>query len=273
MIKLIAIDLDGTLLNKDKRISQENKVALKMAMEKGVKVVVCSGRIFSGARVFAMDVGANGPMIACNGAIIKDLQTEEVIYSSTMVHEDCIQLIDLCHQENVYFHVYVGETMFTEKLGFSSLFYWQRNQELPEEDRIDIRVVKDLKEELQTGSIPAFKFVLVSDDPEQLQRIRALIGEIKGVQVTSSFRDNLEIINAGVGKGHALKLLAERLGIKQEEVMAIGDNENDESMLQYAGLSVAMENAEDYIKDMADFITLSNEEHGVAYAVKKFVLE
>lgn len=272
MYKLVAIDLDGTLLNSGKRISDENKNTLRLAMEKGVKIVVCSGRIFSGARIFALEIGTNGPLIACNGAIIKDLETEELLYTSTLDMEDSCKIIDICRREDIYFHAYIGDTMYTEKLDYSSLFYWERNQELPEEDRIDIQIVESMKKLLSEIPTPVAKFVVICKDNEKLLRIRKLVERIEGVTVVSSGQDNFEVVNAGVGKGAALKFLAERLGIRREETMAIGDNENDISMLEYAGLSIVMENGEPFVKELADFITVSNNENGVAYAIRKFIL-
>lgn len=272
MYKLVAIDLDGTLLDSEKRISGENKNILELAMKKGVRVVVCSGRVYSGARMYALEVGAKGPIIACNGAIIRDLRTEELLYSNTMNLQDCHRIVDICRQEDLYFHAYINDIMYVEKLGFSSLFYWKRNQELPKENRVDIRIVQDVKRVFEENAPEVAKFVVISEDEEQLLRARKQVEQMAGVQVMSSARGNFEVVNNEVDKGRALKYLADRLGIKREEIMAIGDNENDLSMIKYAGLSVAMGNGENYIKELADFVTLNNDEDGVAYAVKKFVL-
>lgn len=272
MYKLIAVDLDGTLLNSNKRISKRNKDAIKKAIEKGVHVVVCSGRIYAGAKIFGAEIGTNLPLITCNGARIKDMKTEEVIYSRPMDVILCKRIVDILQEEKVYFHTYIEDIMYTERLGFSSLFYWERNKELPEDERVDIRVIACTKEVLNKYPDDISKMVVICEDLEKLAKVRARIEDIDGVQVLSSNFDNFEIMDARVSKGNALKFLADRYDVKQEEVIAIGDNENDLSMLEYAGLSIAMANGEDYVKDICKYVTLSNNEDGVAYALEKFVL-
>lgn len=272
MYKLIAIDLDGTLLNSNKRISDENKEAIRSAIASGVHVVVCSGRIYAGARIFGQEIGTKLPLITCNGARIKDMETEEVIYSRPLQFKTCEKIIDVCQKNDVYYHIYVGDIMYTEKLAFSSLFYWNRNKELPKENRVEIQVVDNMKCQLKDKAEDISKVVVICDNPQKLSETREEISRIKDLEIMSSNFDNFEIMNGGVSKGHALKYMAEKYGISREEVMAIGDNENDMSMLEYAGLAIAMANGEDYVKEICDYVTLSNNENGVAFAINKFVL-
>jgi Cof subfamily protein (haloacid dehalogenase superfamily) len=273
MYKLVAIDLDGTLLNSEKRISQGNRDAIRQAIAKGVRIVICSGRIFAGARIFAQETGTREPLIACNGAIIKDLATEELLFSDSLRLEDTLRVIELCRTADIYFHVYVGDTMLTEKLEYSSLFYWKRNNELPEKGRVDIQLVKSTADTLLDMKNNASKIVVVSHDLQQLDRIRRKIEGISSVEVVSSNFDNFEVMNQGVNKGRSLQFLAERFGIERREIMAIGDNENDESMLRFAGLGVAMGNAEPRIRDIAGDVTLSNDKDGVAEAIRRHILD
>lgn len=272
MYKLIAVDLDGTLLNSQKEISPENLQALQEAMEKQIKVVVCSGRIFAGARFFARQLGTPDPVIACNGAIIRDMATDEVLRADGLSLENCRQAIELCHEEGIYYHVYIGDTMYAEKLEFSARFYWEKNQKLPEKDRVDIRIAEDMNRVLKEVEVLPSKIVSISRDPEHLQRVRTRMEQIQGMDVVSSFHDNFEVVNHGVSKGVALEFLCRRLGIKPEEVAAIGDNENDISMLRFAGLGIAMGNAEEMARQAACRVTLKNDEHGVAQAVRRYIL-
>ncbi len=271
MFKLISIDLDGTLLNSDKKISNKNKTVLKKAMDKGIKVVVSTGRIVAGGRIFANEIGTKDPLIACNGAIIKDLRTEGIIYGNYLGNPEFHKVINICRSSGIYFHAYIGDTMYTEKLDFSSLFYWNKNQDTPEKDRVDIKLVENLNEALEESRQQASKIVIISRDLEHVASVRRSIENIGNIGITSSYIDNFEVMNQGVDKGTALKFLAEKLGIKREEIMALGDNENDASMLEYAGIGIAMNNGLDYIKEMADHITLTNDEDGVAHAINKFV--
>ena len=272
MYRIVAIDLDGTLLNSDKRISDVNKAAIKKAIDAGIHVVVCSGRIYAGARIFGREIGTKLPLITCNGARIKDMETNEVIYSKPLNLELCKRIVEVCHNQGIYYHVYVGDTMVTEKLEYSSLFYWERNSELPEESRVDIELVQDMNKYLEMHSADISKVVVISSSPEELSKAREKLKTLKGTCIMSSNYDNFEIMAEGVSKGDALKFMADKYGISKDEVMAIGDNENDLAMLQYAGLAVAMGNGEDYVKKVCDVITLSNDEDGVAYAINKYVL-
>lgn len=272
MYKLVAIDLDGTLLNSKKQLPEENVKAIKMAVDKGVTIVLCSGRIFKGAMVFARQLGLKGPLIACNGAIIRDMETGSLWYDHQMKSEDCCRIVNICREENIYFHAYVGDTMFANEMGYGAAYYVGMNELLPEPDRVHIRIPEDFGKTIESGVLKPSKFVVSSDNPVLLSRVRGRIDRIEEIETMSSNFDNFEIVCRGVGKGSALKILSERLNIGREEIIAIGDNENDRSMIEFAGLGIAMGNAESYIKDIAGYITLTNDQNGVAEALKKFVL-
>ncbi len=272
MYKLVAIDLDGTLLDMNKEISQRNREALSLAMEKGTRIVICSGRVYTGARLYARQIGSEDPVIACNGAIITDRVDGEVVYSDNMEVEVCLKINEICKRHGIYYHVYAGDTMLTEKLGFTSQKYFEKNQALPPEDRVDIEVVPDMSQKLRELPGKVLKFVAVSDDRALLKAARDDMEKIPEVDVMSSNYDNFEVMNKGVSKGAALKKLSEILDIPAAQMMAIGDNENDISMLEYAGLSVVMENGEECAKAAADYITADNSRDGVAVAIEKFIL-
>lgn len=272
MYKLVAIDLDGTLLNTDKEISERNKKAIASAIRKGIKVIVCSGRVYTGARLYAKQIGSVDPVIACNGAIITEHLDGEVLYSDNLNTEDCLKINDICRKHGVYYHVYAGDTMLTEKLGFTSKKYYERNKALPEEDRVDIEVVDNMAEKLKSIPGKVLKFVIVSEDLQLLRTVRNDMKKIESVDLMSSNYDNFEVMNKGVSKGAALKRLSEILSISAAEMIAIGDNENDISMFEYAGLSIAMGNAESCAKEAAMCMTGANNQDGVAIAIEKYIL-
>lgn len=272
MYKLVAIDLDGTLLNMDKEISERNKKAISSAIQKGIKIVVCSGRVYTGARLYAKQLGSKDPVIACNGAIITEHLDGEILYSNNLNTEDCLKINEVCQKHGVYYHVYAGDTMLTEKLGFTSKKYYERNQALPAEDRVDIEIVDNMAEKLKSMPGKVLKFVVVSDDPELLKAARNDMTQLEGVDLMSSNYDNFEVMNKGVSKGAALERLSQLLNIPASEMMAIGDNENDVSMFEYAGLSIAMGNAESCAKEAAMCITAPNNQDGVAIAIEKYIL-
>jgi hypothetical protein len=272
MYKLISVDLDGTLLNSRKKISKENKEAIELAIEKGVKVVVCSGRVFKGARVYARELNIREPLISCNGAVIRDIKTDEMYYSNLLRKDDCYNIIDICRKENIYFHVYIDNDVYTEKPECPSVSYWRGNSEQPEEDRVKVYMTDDFNKVVNQSSVQVSKFVAISRDFGLLSKVRTKIEGINNVDVMSSNHDNFEVVNKGVNKGTALKFLSEKLKIESKEIIAIGDNENDLEMLKYAGFRIAMGNAEKSVKEIADHITLSNDENGVAEAIMKLVL-
>ena len=272
MYKMIAIDLDGTLLNSNKEISQENKKYIKYAMEKGIKVLICSGRIYTGAKVFAEQLSVEGPMVVCNGAMIRDVKTGETYYSNMLSKEDCIKVVDLLHKEGIYFHTYIDDIMYAEKLDYAALYYMIKSKDLSSDFRIDVKVVESVKDIVVKSSENPAKIVVMSSKLEELLRVRKFVEDISTIEVVSSNYDNFEVLNRGVSKGKALEIISRKFSIKREEIIAIGDNENDCSMLEYAGLSIAMGNAEDKVKNICDFVVPSNDEDGVAYAIKKFVL-
>ncbi len=272
MYKLVAIDLDGTLLDSTKEISTRNKKAIASAMEKGVKIVICSGRVYSGARLYAKQIGSKDPIIACNGAVITEKVDGRVIYSNYLHTEACMKINDILHKNDLYFHVYAGDTMYTEKLGYTSLKYFEKNKSLPKEDRVEIEIVEDMASKLKSLSEKVLKFVAVADNREQLKIARYEIEQLQNVDVMSSNYDNFEVLQKGVSKGEALKKISEYLKVPPSEMIAIGDNENDISMFKYAGLSVAMENGEDFAKEAAQYVTASNNDDGVAEAIERFIL-
>ncbi len=272
MYKLIAIDLDGTLLNNNKEISQRNMQAIALAKNKCVRVIVCSGRVYMGARLFAKQLDLTDPIIACNGAKISQNKDGKELFAQHICKEACLEIIDLCHKHNVYYHIYADDIMLSEKMEFATLKYYERNKQLMPEDRVEIEIVADMKQKILTMQQNVLKFVIISQNDDVLAKIRREAHLISQVDVMSSNYDNFEIVDKGVSKGEALKFLSKELGIAPEEMIAIGDNENDISMLNYAGLGIAMGNGEQCAKDIAQYITASNEEDGVALAIEKFIL-
>jgi len=272
MYKMLAIDLDGTLLDSNKEISQENRKYIKCAVEKGLKVLICSGRIYAGAKVFAEQLALEGPLIVCNGAEIRDVKTDEVYYSSMLSKEDCLKVVDLLHNEGIYFHTYIDDVMYAEKLDYAALYYMIKSKDLRSDFRIDVKVVESVRDVVVKSSENPSKIVVMSSKLEDLNRVRKFVEKVDTIEVVSSNYDNFEVLNRGVSKGKALEIISRMFSVKREEIIAIGDNENDCSMLEYAGFSVAMGNAEERVKNICNFVTLSNDEDGVAQVIKKFVL-
>jgi Cof subfamily protein (haloacid dehalogenase superfamily) len=271
--KLICIDMDGTLLNDKKIISERNLRAIRLAYEKGARIAVCTGRIFTSADFFSELLGVKSPVIASNGAYIREKDRDEVVYKAILGAEKCNKLLAVFRRYDIYPHYYTKDTIFTEKLIYSSKFYEEVNKTLPMDKQIKIELVEDWNEVFRKYEKEIFKGIAVNSDIDKIQEAKNALREMGDFEVVSSRFDNFEVMNKGVSKGSAVKILADYYGITREEVICIGDSENDLSMIKFAGLGVAMANGDDDVKGAASYITDSNNCDGVAKVIEKFVLK
>jgi Cof subfamily protein (haloacid dehalogenase superfamily) len=275
---MLVTDMDYTLLNKEKKISERNREAIRKAIEKGVHMVVATGRIYTSARLYARLLGVSTPIIASNGAIIREAafnntkDTERTIYRDNLKIEAVKEMINLSRKYGLFCHFFTEDTIYAEKLVNVSLRYTEWNKYLGEEDQVRIEIVDDIEEAIVQDKVEILKAVVVDTDSEKMQSLRNSIVETGIVSVSQSMKDNLEVMNKGVTKGNAVKMLAKIYGIGREEIIAIGDNENDMSMIEYAGLGIAMGNAEESLKNVANHITAHYQEDGVAEAIERFIL-
>lgn len=276
--KMLVTDMDYTLLNKEKEVSDRNREALKKAVEKGVHMVVATGRIYTSARLYAKLLRLSTPIIASNGAIIREASfnspenTEKTIYKDILSQDTIREMLRLSHKYGIYCHFFTDNTIYSEKLINVSLRYTEWNKYMGEEDQVKIKIVDDGEEIIEDAKSEVLKAVVFDDDDNKIQRLRDDIMETGIVSVSQSMKHNLEVMNKGVTKGNAVRILAQIYGINREEIIAIGDNENDISMIEYAGLGIAMGNAEESLKKVADHITADYQEDGVAEAIERFIL-
>lgn len=270
--KLIAIDMDGTLLNSQNKISTRNILAIKKSADLGVKVVLTTGRIFTSALYYAKDLNINTPIIACNGAYIAE-QDKSIIYLEDSMTLDAFEnVINLAEKEGLYYHFYDDSSFFAKGLTKTVENYYRWNIDKKEKDRLNIRIVDKPLDVVRRENINVYKIVFVEDDSEKINTFKEKLSNIQGIAVSSSWWNNIEVMNKGVSKGYALNVLCQKFNIDGKNVMAIGDNENDISMLKFAGKGIAMENGEGIVKEIADYVTDTNDESGVAKAIEKFVL-
>jgi len=272
MYKVFAFDLDGTLVNSSKEVTQKNIDVLNELVKRGIKVVVCTGRPYSTAKRIVERIDDTSWTITCNGAVVKNQLTNELILNQRMKWEQVYETLDVLHREKIYFHAIIDEVIHAEKLESLALEYWEKNKQLPDEKKVEICVVRDIGDYVDATDSEVTKFISISKNTDKLLKARQAVEKIKGVDVISSGSDNFEVMPKGISKGVGLMKLANHLGIKQEEIVTIGDNENDISMIRYAGLGIAMGNADNYIKEISKKVSLSNNEDGVAYAIYNFVL-
>ncbi|HYF75255.1 MAG TPA: Cof-type HAD-IIB family hydrolase [Candidatus Nitrosocosmicus sp.] len=276
--KMLVSDMDYTLLNKDKKVSERNRAAVKKAIDKGVHMVVATGRIYTSARVYARLLGVSTPIIASNGAIIREaafgnpLDTEKTIFKDVLTKEAVEEMARLSHKYGLFCHFFTEDTIYAEKLVNVSQRYTEWNHYLGAEDQVKIKIVDDVKKAIEEDKVQILKAVVVDSDSSKIQSLRESIVETGMVSVSQSMKDNLEVMNKGVTKGNAVRILAEMYGIDREEIISIGDNENDISMIEYAGMGIAMGNAEEVLKKVANHVTGDYQEDGVAEAIERFIL-
>lgn len=267
MYKLIALDMDGTLLREDKTISKETLKAIQKAKNKGVKIVLSTGRPIDGINRYLKEldlVHDNDYAVAYNGAVVQNTKTKEIVAQTLMSHEDLSYLYNLSLELKVNIHALTESVCITPK--------WSKYSQV-EVDINDIPLeIVDFNNLDKSTTIVKIMFI---DEPEYLsQVIEKLPAEVyEKYSVLRSAPYFLEFLDKKVNKGYGVELLAKRLGIKPEEVICVGDAGNDIHMIKFAGLGVAMGNAFPEVKEIADYITLSNEEHGVAHVIDKFVLK
>ena len=276
-IGLIALDMDGTLFNSRGKVSEKDKHTLKRATEAGIAVAVATGRAFTELPgKLLVDVGIRYA-ITGNGSALYRVEDGKCIFSDCMDTELLFTILTEIKKLHVYYDVYVEGKPYCPK-GAKAMF---RQMSFPEalidqleQSRIE---VDDMEAFLRNSGKQAEKVTINFirlEDGSCLHRAETeeILKRYPQVEYLCGGFSNWEFTRAGVTKGSGLHLLAEKLGVPMEQTMACGDSGNDIPMLKEAALAVAMENAVEEAKEAAGFITLSNDESGVAYAVEKFVL-
>ena len=262
-IKLVAMDMDDTLLNAALEISPHNAATIARAVEQGVLVTIATGRMYCSTAPYARKLGLDVPLIVYNGAMIKSGISGEVLYHKLIAEELSREVLAFFRQHGWYVQSYVDDTLYVEQLNATAKWY---------ADFARVEAIA-LGEPFYT-SLGAPTKILSLASAEQVQVMYEAVCREFGERlfVTISKPEFLEMVHPEVSKGRALAFLAAKYGICQEEVLAIGDSGNDLDMIAYAGLGVAMGNAAAAIKQAADVITGANTEDGVALAIEKYVL-
>lgn len=267
-IELVAIDMDGTLLDPAHRLTQRAKAAIAQARALGVHIVLTSGRPVSGLAPFLAELGIGGDddyCIACNGGLVRRIGTGENVAEFPLSFDDFLYCEQVARDIGVHFQALDGQRLYTPNQDISR--YTVIDSHLSHVP-LSYRRVEDMDRSM------SFIKLMMIDEPEVLDAaIAHLPAELtERFAVLKSAPFFLEVFDRRAGKGPSLQKLAEHLGIDRANVMAIGDQENDLTMLQFAGTSVAMGNAIDAVKAVARFETTTNAEEGVARAIETYVL-
>lgn len=269
-IKLIALDMDGTSLKTDKTMSPKTTRVLRAAAQRGIHIVPATGRVRNLIPDQILEVGSIRYAITANGATVLDLENDTVLYENLMTEEQSGRLVKYLMDCNVLVEAYTGGKSYVQRSQLDLVSTFKDYPQLYIDMFLKKQIpVEDLQEFLKKGKRRLEKVNVPYLEPEVREKIWNRLSETNEFALTSSFNNNLEINGATTNKGDALQHLCERLGIKAEEVIAFGDETNDLKMLEFAGCGVAMQNGCDAAKKVADFVTLSNEEDGIPYALEK----
>lgn len=270
-IKLVALDLDGTLLDSEKRLSERNRKALCDCAEQGIYVVPTTGRIPDGIMNIMEAVPGIRYSINTNGAMIWDWENKTAIKTCKMDWEKALEVMSLSEGFHVMFDPYVEGRGISEARFMDHLDEYGLTGAVQRDVRSARDVVPSIQEYVRTTKKEVEKVNFFFSDMEDRVRMRELLKGIPDIIVSSSLYNNLEINARGATKGAALSFLADHLSLGISQVMACGDGENDMTMIQAAGIGVAMANGEESIRQAADYVTASNDEDGVALAIERLV--
>jgi Cof subfamily protein (haloacid dehalogenase superfamily) len=268
MIKLIALDMDGTLLNKEKRISDRNYQAIQSAKEAGIKIVLASGRPLQGLQSHLEHLGLTGNddfVASYNGSLVQRVGNGEILHQTSLKGEDAKVIFEISQQLGVFIHAFsVKQGLITHQQNTWTDYEAKLNGMAP--TVVDFNTIDDDED--------IIKVMMVADPTDLTSAIKKLPVHLKEkytiVQSTAYF---LELLHLESNKGIAIAKISEALNINAEQVMCVGDAENDHAMLEFAGLGVAMENADIATKALAQYITKSNIDDGVAFAIEEKVLQ
>ena len=270
---IIALDLDGTLLDSNKKLSQGNLEALEKAAAAGYEIVPTTGRLFGGMPEIIRSLPFLNYAITINGAQVEELSTGKVLYRAEIPWQQAIEVMEYLEQYPVIYDCYM------DNQGWMTIAMLDQVDEVVEDVHYrklihDLRhPVPELKAYLAGRKQDVQKIQFFVTSPEQKPELIAKLPQVfPDIVASSAISQNVEVNQARANKGDALLALADYLGVPREKTFAFGDGLNDLTMIQMAGVGIAMENAFPEAREVADWITVSCDEDGVARGIEKFIL-
>lgn len=289
MYKLVAVDLDGTMLNSYGIVPDETKKNIKKCIEKGTDVIIASGRPIDSIKTIAKEIESKNYFIAGNGALIYDIKKEEIIYEKYMTKQKVLEIIKICEENSISYNVYTDKTILATALKYNVLYYHKENLKKEENKKTHILMVENMYDYVKQMQEEKFLKITICDDNQSIfNSIIRKLRKIEGIEVLDVLHMSRKTIKQGtedipieyyyteislenVDKWKAIEFLMEKLQINKEEIVAIGDNINDKMMIENAGLGIAMEGCTPVVQEIADYVTCSNNENGVGKALEKFI--
>lgn len=285
MYKLVAIDLDGTMLNSYGIVTQNTKEVIKKVQEKGAEVIIASGRPIDSIKTIAKEIESENYFISGNGAILYDIKKDEIIYENILKKSKILDIVKICEENSIYYNIYTEKEILAKSLNYNVLYYYKENLNKDEKNKTHIKIVENLYKYLEERNEKIIKITICDNDKlifNSILKKFKTIDEIEVLEVSHMSRKMIrqgteevpieyyytEISAKNVDKWNTIEILAEKLNIKKEEIVAIGDNVNDEKMIKEAGLGIAMGQSSPKITEISNFTTNNNNEEGVANALK-----
>ena len=289
MYKLAVVDLDGTLLNSYGVVTDNSKKVIKETIENGTDVIVASGRtMMEYLKKLSSEIGSKKYFIAGNGALIYDIQKDKILYKNYLSKSKVLDIIKVCEENSIFYNVYTEDAIITKSLKYNALYYYKENLKKEESKRTTINVIDDPYTFIKSlNKKDIIKMTICDENKYIFDSIIKKLRQIDKIEVLDVSQLSKKIIKQGteefeiqyfytevsmadVNKWNAIEYLMNKLEIKKEEVIAIGDNVNDIKMVENAGVGIAMGESTPELKKIADFVTDDNNSEGVAKALQTF---
>ena len=289
MYKLVAVDLDGTMLNSYGEVTLNTKRVIKMAKQKGIDVVIASGRSIDSIKSIAEETESSKYIIAGNGAIVYDREQDKILYENYIPESKAIEIIKICEENSIYYNVYTNKSIIANSLRYNVLYYYKENLKKEENKKTHITLVEDIQNYVKSMKNEKVMKIFICDSSKiifnSIIKKFLFIADVDVLDVSHMSRKFIkrgtveapieyyytEISMKDVDKWCGIEFLKNKLEIKTEEIIAIGDNSNDKKMIQEADLGIAIKNSSQDVIQVANYVTEDNNNEGVAKALEKFI--
>ena len=290
MYKLIVADLDGTLLNQYGEVTSKTKEVIKQVQEKGIEFIIASGRPIDSIKTIAKEIESKKYFISGNGAILYDIEKDEIIYENTLKKKKVLDIIKICEENSIYYNIYTEKEIIAKGLDCNVLYYYKENLKKEEQNKTHINIVQDIYDYILNREEKVIKITICDKTKIIFNSIMRKLKEISDIEVLEVSHMSRKMITQGteeipieyfyteisaknVDKWEAIEMLAEKLEIKAEEIIAIGDNINDKKMIEKSGMGIVMGGSTPVVIEIANYITTKNTEDGVAKALEEIILK
>ena len=272
-IKMVAFDLDGTLLNSEKKISEVTKKALEQAIEQGIVVLPATGRPLVGVPQELKEFPGIQYAVTANGARVVNIKTGETVCESTLSLEMVEKVLDIFDQYDCHQEIFANGVSYANENRKENIYDYFKSAHHAEYTLNTRQFVGSVRMKSRELGMPLEKVQAMFRDTASFLDTKNKLDQLEGIVATDAIGNNWEVNKEGTDKGNALIELGKVLGIERDEIMAFGDGMNDYAMIKKVGFGVVMENGVPELKEIASYITETNDEDGVAKAIQKFVLK